>query len=367
MPLIRNSGLPTFDRLEREGRQILDPERASHQDIRELHIGFLNLMPDAALEATERQFYRLVGESNRIVQLHIHPFTLPMIERGTEAAEHIRKYYESFDKLKVEGLDALIVTGANVSTPVSDRAYWQPMIDVIQWAMDNTTSTLCSCFASHVALAHAYGQPPTKHIDKRWGVFRHRVMDKTHPLVSGMNTLFDAPHSRFGDVSRLQFTRAGMRILVESPDVGVHMATSPDGFRLICFQGHPEYDVFSLLKEYRREVTNYLEKRRPDYPPIPQFYLGDEAEAIAVDFQEQVLMGKAKPEDFPEAELAPLLDNTWVDSARSVMGTWIGLVYQVTHVDRKKQYMDGIDPNNPLGLASVETARKKSLSGDNSG
>ncbi len=350
MPIIKNSNLPTYDRLAAEGRQIMDVERAAQQDIRELHIGFMNLMPDAAMEATERQFFRLVDESNRIVQIHIHPFTLPMIERGPEAAAHIAKYYEDFETLKQDGLDALIVTGANVSTPVTDRAYWQPMIDVIEWGMNNTTSVLCSCFASHIAMAHVYGQPPTRHTDKRWGVFSHRVVDKKHPLVRDMNTIFDAPHSRFGDVSRQQMESANMRVLVESKAVGVHMATSPDGFRLICFQGHPEYDVFSLLKEYRREVTRYLNGDRSDYPPLPQYYLGDEAEAMAMDFMELALTGKVDAADFPESAINPLLDNTWIDSAKSVIGTWIGLVYQVCNVDRKKQFMDGIDPNNPLNL-----------------
>lgn len=353
MPLIRNSNLPTFLRLEQEGRQILDPERASHQDIRELHIGFMNLMPDAALEATERQFFRLVGESNRIAQIYIHPFTLPMIERGAKAQAHIDQFYTPFEQLKEEGLDALIVTGANVSTPVTDGAYWQPMIEVINWAQENTTSTLCSCFASHIAVTHGKAQPPTRHAHKRWGVFRHRVMDRLHPLVNGMNTAFDAPHSRFGDISRAQFEAAGMRILVESPEVGVHMATSRDGFRLICFQGHPEYDVFSLLKEYRREVTRFMDEVRDDYPPLPDYYFNDEAEAIAVEFQEKVLSGTVTASDFPEDKIAALLDNTWTDSARSSMAEWIGLVYQVTHVDRRKQYMDGIDPNNPLGLADI--------------
>ncbi len=350
MPLIKNSDLPTFARLAAEGRQILDPDRASHQDIRELHIGFLNLMPDAAMEATERQFFRLVGESNRIAQIHIHPFTLPMIERGPIMQAHIDRHYESFEKLKADGLDAIIVTGANVNTPVTDKEFWKPMIDVINWGRDNTTSVLCSCFASHIALTHGHAQPPTRHTNKRWGVFRHRVMDKKHPLVVGMNTAFDAPHSRFGDISRGQFEDANMRILVESPEVGVHMATSKDGFRLICFQGHPEYDDFSLLKEYRREVTRFMDEVRDDYPPLPQNYFSDEAEAIAVGFHERVLLDQVTAADFPEEELAALLDNTWVDSARSVLAAWIGLVYQVCNVDRKKQFMDGIDPENPLGL-----------------
>ena len=85
MPLVAHNGLPTFERLREEGQIVLDPARAAHQDIRELHIGLLNMMPDAALAATERQFYRLVGESNPIAQFYVHPFTLAELERGEQA------------------------------------------------------------------------------------------------------------------------------------------------------------------------------------------------------------------------------------------------------------------------------------------
>ena len=53
MPLIEHNGLPSYARLRGEGQVLIDRERASYQDIRELHVGLLNMMPDAALEATE--------------------------------------------------------------------------------------------------------------------------------------------------------------------------------------------------------------------------------------------------------------------------------------------------------------------------
>ncbi len=350
MPLIRNSSLPTFDRLAVEGRQVIDADRASHQDIRELHIGFLNMMPDAALEAAERQFFRLIGESNRIVQIHLHPFTLPIVARGEAAQKHIATYYEPLEKIKAEGLDALVITGANEETNphVSDESFWGPLKEILAWSYENVTSTLCSCLASHAALTYSYGQEPMWRDDKRWGVYRHKVMQPEHPIVKGMNTVFDVPHSRYSEITRGQFEKAGMRILVESPEAGVHLATSKDGLRLVCFQGHPEYDIFSLLKEYRREVTNYMERKRPDYPPFPEHYFNDRAKEIAAAFKNDVLEGKSG--EFPEETIHGLLDNTWADSARSAVGSWVGLVYQVTNVDRKKPFMDGIDPNNPLGL-----------------
>lgn len=351
MPLVRNSNLPTFERLMGEGRLVLDPSRASHQDIRELNIGFLNMMPDAALEAAERQFFRLIGESNRVVQIHLHPFTLPIVERGAEAKAHIEKYYEPLEKIKAEGLDALVITGANEETNphVSDERFWGPLKDILAWSYENVTSTLCSCLASHAALTYSYGQPPMWRDDKRWGVYRHKVIEPNHPIVRGMNTAFDVPHSRYSEITRGQFEKAGMRILVESAEAGVHMATSKDGLRLICFQGHPEYDVFSLLKEYRREVTNYIERKRPDYPPFPEHYFNAQALELAASFKNDVLDGKTD-DVFPEEAIVAMLENTWADSARSAVGAWVGLIYQVTNIDRKKPFMDGIDPNNPLGL-----------------
>lgn len=351
MPLIQNSSLPTFERLMQEGRQVLAPERANQQDIRELHIGFLNMMPDAALEAAERQFFRLIGESNRIVQIHLHPFTLPIVERGAAAQKHIDTYYTPLEKIKADGLDALVITGANEETNphVSDEKYWGPLKDILAWSYENVTSTLCSCLASHAALTYSYGQPPMWRDDKRWGVYRHKVMAPEHPIVKGMNTVFDVPHSRYSEITRGQFEKANMRILVESPEAGVHMATSRDGIRLVCFQGHPEYDVFSLLKEYRREVQNFIDHSRPDYPPFPDHYFDVRVQEIAAKYKNDVLDGKTGA-PFPEEQIAAMLENTWADSARSAIGAWVGLVYQVTHVDRKKPFMGGVDPNNPLGL-----------------
>lgn len=351
MPLIKNSALPTFDRLIAEGRQVMEATRAQKQDIRELHIGFLNMMPDAALEAAERQFFRLIGESNRIVQIHLHPFTVPIVKRGEAAQKHIDAYYKSFEKIQEEGLDGLVITGANEETNphVSDESFWGPLKEVLSWAHENVTSTICSCLASHAALTYAYGETPSWRDDKRWGVYKHKVVMPEHPMVKGMNTVFDLPHSRYSEITHGQFEKAGMKILVESAQAGVHLATSKDGFRLICMQGHPEYDVFSLLKEYRREVTNFIEGLRKDYPPFPEHYFNDAAQEIAARYKNDILDGKTQKE-FPEEALHALLENTWADSARSCLAAWVGLVYQITHVDRRKPFMDDINPDNPLGI-----------------
>ena len=353
MPIVAHNDLPTFERLRQEGVRVLNPARALHQDIRELHIGLLNMMPDKALAATERQFFRLVGESNPIAQFYVHPFTLPELERGDAAATHVSKYYDSFDDLREQGLDALIITGANVVGPdLASQPFWQPLIDVIDWAYDNVTSTLCSCLATHAVLQFRYGQRRTPRPFKTWGVFPHRLVDRRHLLVNDVNTRFDVPHSRWNDVSRAQFEAAKLRVLAES-DVGVHLAASPDGFRFIFFQGHPEYDTISLLKEYKREILRYAHGETAHYPPFPENYFSERKKAVLREYRmrldEALAAGREVP-GFPDALLIGALDNTWRDTAHAVVGNWVGLVYQLTHRDRCKPFMDGVDPEDPLGL-----------------
>ena len=146
MPLVANTGLPSFARLEREGSLVIPRDMAQSQEVRELHIGLLNMMPDKALEATERQFFRLVGGSNQIARFYLHPFTLEALQRSREGREHVDRYYKRFEEIRSDGLDALIITGANVVDPALERQeFWNPLIEVVDWACANVTSILCSC------------------------------------------------------------------------------------------------------------------------------------------------------------------------------------------------------------------------------
>lgn len=354
MPLVAHNQLPSFDRLRDEGIKVLLPDAASHQDIRELHIGLLNMMPDAALAATERQFFRLIGESNPIAQFYVHPFTLQEIPRSEKAKDYLSQYYENFTDIRDMGLDALIITGANVIGPdLSNQAFWEPLIEVVDWAWDNVTSTLCSCLATHAVMEFRYGQKRVPQAKKIWGVFPHHIVDKKHPLINDINTRFDVPHSRWNAVSRHQFDNQDLRVLVESDAGLVHLATSPDGFRNIFFQGHPEYDTISLLKEYKREVLRFQQGETGQYPPFPENYLGHYEKAILNEYQLRCQMAQQENSqypEFPEALISQNIDNTWHDTAVEVLGNWMGLIYQLTHKDRRLPFMDGINPDNPLNL-----------------
>lgn len=353
MPLVEHIRLPTFDRLRPRGMEVLTLERALTQDIRELHIGFLNMMPDAALRATEQQFMRLVGSSNQIAQFYVYPFDIDGLNRSPDAQAYIDAYYTSFEQLKKDGLDALIITGANVTKPgLEDEPFWEPLMEVMAWAEKSVTSVLCSCLATHILVQKLYGIRRHRLPEKRWGVFHHRLAKPEHPLLWDINTRFDVPHSRYNEVAREEMEAAGLTILIDSPVAGVHMAVSPDQFRNVFFQGHPEYDINSLLKEYKREVKRFLNDER-DRPPYPDNYFNLEAQAIADAYIDAALRAQrngSKMPKFPEDTILSHLDNTWGDTAKAVFNNWLGLVYQLTHVDRHILFVEGVDPNNPLGL-----------------
>ena len=117
MPLVAHTPLPSFDRLKQRGQEVLTLDRAETQDIRELHIGLLNMMPDAALQITERQFLRLVGNCNQIAQFYVHVFSVPGLTRSRQSESYIDRFYTTFERIQRDGLDALIITGANVVNP----------------------------------------------------------------------------------------------------------------------------------------------------------------------------------------------------------------------------------------------------------
>lgn len=354
MPLVQYIQLPTFDRLREMGEEVLTIEQAIHQDIRELHIGFLNMMPDSALAVTELQFMRLVGSCNRIAQFFVHPFSIPGLPRGPEAQKYIDEHYESFETLKEQGLDALIITGANVSNPsLEQEPFWPALQEVIEWAQDHVTSVLCSCLATHALVKHLYNIDRLPLSTKRWGVYSHRISQPSHPLLRDVNTRFDVPHSRNNAITHEQCDAAGLHVLVNSHEGGVHVAVSPDQFRYVFFQGHPEYSHNSLLKEYKREVLRFIRGERDTYPPHPEHYFSEEAAALANTYHERLLSersaGREAPE-FPEDALAAQLDNTWGDTGKSIFNNWLGLVYRLTNLDRKQPFVEGVDPNDPLQI-----------------
>ncbi|MCP5094222.1 MAG: homoserine O-succinyltransferase [Chloroflexi bacterium] len=356
MPLVAHTQLPTYDNLRKQGHDVLTLERALGQDIRELHIGLLNMMPDAALHVTEQQYMRLIGNCNQIVQFYVHPFTIPGLDRSTDVQNYIDRYYDNFDELRQVGLDALIVTGANVTNPALElEPFWQPLQDVLNWATDHLASVLCSCLATHALMKLKHDVNRRRLPRKQWGVFEHRVRNRKHPLLHDINTRFEMPHSRWNEVTTEQLEDAGLHILVDSEAAGVQLAVSPDQFRFVYFQGHPEYFRNSLLKEYKREVIRFLNNELDVPPPQPENYFGAAAERIDKAYLTEAINAKNNGNPlplFPEDEFDPYLDNTWGDTGKAIFNNWLGLVYRLTDQDRHIPFMVGVDPSDPLGMGN---------------
>lgn len=343
MPLVAHRPMESLDRLRKEGQEVLDMYRANSQDIRELHIGLLNMMPDGALKATERQFLRLVGNCNRIAQFYVHIFTIDGVPRSAQMQNYIDNSYERFEDLAEIGLDGLIITGTNpVHQNLADEPYVKEIKKVFEWADKNVTSVLCSCLASHAAFKVFYDIDRQPLPEKLFGVFSHRILTQDHPLLYNLNTRFDMPHSRRNDVSAEALQAHGLEVLVAGEESGVALATSPDGFRQIYIQGHPEYDGQSLLKEYRRDMMLYRDGKLAQMPAMPKHYFNNRAQAL---LQQYLSDPDGK---FPYEALLEEVDITWRDTAKGLFANWLGLIYQLTHHDRRRQFMDGVDPKDPL-------------------
>lgn len=250
MPLVAHSPLPTFENLRLQGQEILTLEHALHQDIRELHIGLLNMMPNAALTVTEQQFMRLLGSSNQIAQFYVYPFSIPGLPRSREMQAYIDEHYATFEQLKQEGLDALVITGANMGQILLEQEpFWQPLQEVIAWATEDVTSVLCSCLATHLLWCSSFMASSGSGCPPRSGASTPITLPRNHIPCCATST----PGSMwctgaYNAITRAQLEAAGLSILVEGDEGGVHMAVSPDQFRLVYFQGHPEYDYNSLLQ-----------------------------------------------------------------------------------------------------------------------
>ncbi len=270
MSLVAYSGLPAFEFLRHEGCEIVTSVDSALPTLR---IGLLNLMPDAALQATERQFLRLINAYGQSANLYVFPFAVKAGDRADIARAHINAYYSDFAELQADGLDALIITGANPArTDITMEPFWQPMLDVIEWGREHVASTLCSCLATHAVLHHYHGKKRRELPQRQWGVYDHEIFVPEHPLLAGLSTPVSAPHSHRFAVTREDMETAGLTVLIDSAAAGVYLAVGPDARRLVLFQGHPEYDAISLLKEYKREVQRFLTGNRQNYPPFPEHY-----------------------------------------------------------------------------------------------
>lgn len=274
MPIKIPDNLPAKEILSNENIFIMGERRAFTQDIRPLRIAILNLMPLKSV--TETQLLRLLSNTPlqvEIVLLH----TGSHVSKNTPE-EYLENFYNTFDDIKDQKFDGLIITGAPVEKlEYEELIYWEELKEIMKWSRTNVFSTLHICVGAQAGLYYHYGIPKYLLKEKMFGVFSHTKNKKNVPLLRGFDDLFYVPHSRHTEIRREDIEKVeDIEILAESEEAGVYIVSSKDG-RLIFVTGHSEYDAESLKAEYERDIgkgmkiavpRNYYPDDDPSKPPI---------------------------------------------------------------------------------------------------
>lgn len=260
MPIRIQSDLPAKAELEEENIFVMDESRALTQEIRELRIVILNLMP--IKQDTELQLLR--GLSNTPLQIDITFLQLESHVSKNTSASHLKKFYVPFSEIKDRKFDGMIITGAPVEKmEFEDVDYWEELAEIMEWSKTNITSTFHICWGAQAGLYYHYGVKKELLPKKLSGVYKHKVMNRKEPLVRGFDDVFMAPHSRYTEACREDvLNNQNLLVLADSKDAGVYIVMEKSG-KQIFVMGHPEYDRMTLDQEYKRDIEKGIE---PDMP-----------------------------------------------------------------------------------------------------
>ena len=305
MPIKIQSDLPAKAELEEENIFVMDENRAISQNIRPLEIIVLNLMP--IKHDTELQLLR--GLSNTPLQIDVTFLQMSSHVSKNTSASHIKKFYQTFEEIKNNNYDGMIITGAPVEKLEFEEVnYWDELITVMEWSKKHVTSTIHICWGAQAGLYYHYGIKKELLPKKLSGVYKHRVMNRKEPLVRGFDDVFMAPHSRYTQASRQQILdNPRLKVLADSDEAGIYIVLG-DGGKEIFVMGHPEYDRLTLDQEYKRDIDKGIE------PDLPVNYYPDD-----------------------DCNRKPLL--SWRSHANNLYTNWLNYyVYQITPYDLNESY-----------------------------
>lgn len=297
MPIRVQNDLPVKEILESENIFVMDELRATHQDIRPLKVGLLNLMP--LKEDTELQILRSL--SNTPLQVDVIFVNVSSHESKNTSTSHLNKFYVPFKDIKKQRFDGFIITGAPVEQmPFEDVDYWEELKEIMEWTKTHVTSTVHLCWGAQAGLYYHYGIDKIQLPEKVFGVYEHHVRNRRTPLIRGFDDVFLAPHSRHTTVPTEWIKEEErLTVLAESDEAGVFLAMAEDG-KQIYVMGHPEYDRVTLHNEYMRDKNKGLDIS------VPKNYYKDD-----------------------NCENKPLL--TWRSHANNFYTNWLNYyVYQAT-------------------------------------
>jgi homoserine O-succinyltransferase/O-acetyltransferase len=302
------------------------PHRAA--DAGAIVIGLVNNMPDAALQATEAQFGSLLEQASGAEAVRLRLASLPGLPRSPEASAHIARAYWPLEELLGSSLDALIVTGTEPRAPVlRQEPYWESFVDLLAFARARTAASIWSCLAAHAAVLSMDGIERQRLAEKRCGVYAHRILEG-HPLLAGVSSPLPMPHSRWNELSPAALRAAGYTLLSWSEEAGADAFVREERSLLLFFQGHPEYENVTLLKEYRRDVGRYLSGQQAHYPTLPYGYLSGASTRMLEEFRDEASRNRSAAllESFPFVRLAADLGNSWRASAVALYRNWLSCI-----------------------------------------
>ena len=291
-----------------------------------IEVGLINNMSDTALEQTERQILTLLDASADNLTVSLKLYALPDVPRAELGRKHLgRLHYRTVDELWNSRLDALIITGAEPREPcLTQELFWRTLTKVFDWAERNTLSTVLSCLAVHAAILHFDGINRQQLNRKRFGVFNFdKVSD--NQLLRGLPARVQTPHSRWNGISGSILSECGYEILSSALDVGVDTFVKSRNSLFVFFQGHPEYEAWTLFGEYRRDVVRFLSDEQDNYPELPSGYFDGASAELLDEFRQQATNNRRKDliAKFPADQVIGKLKNTWQQTAITIYRNWL--------------------------------------------
>ena len=270
MPIIIPKDLPAYESLLKEKIFVMDKERAGTQDIRPIEIAILNLMPTK--EETETQLVRLL--SNSPLQVNVTFIGTATYKPTHVCSDHMQKFYRSLDEVKNVKFDGMIITGAPVETLAFEEvAYWDELVEIMDFADKNVTSTIYICWGAQAALYHHFGIGKSELPKKMFGVFPTKAIVENDMLLKGMDDVFYIPNSRHTEADQTAIEKCRrIKILARSDESGIAIAKTHDNKKFF-FMGHAEYDRDTLKKEYLRDKNKGLPIEKPK-----NYFIGDTEE-----------------------------------------------------------------------------------------
>lgn len=168
----------------------------------------------------------------------------------------MKNFYKTFEDIKNEKFDALIITGAPVETLEFEEVdYWKELTEVMEWSSKNVFSTLHICWGAQAGLYYHYNIPKYSLDKKLFGVFPLEIEDSKTMLLRGFDEIFNMPQSRHTGIKEEEIKKnPELEILAKSDLVGASIIRTKDK-RKIFVTGHMEYDRLTLANEYNRDIN----------------------------------------------------------------------------------------------------------------